>query len=293
MKTKAIGNLFILAGILFSGLILLPGCTSKKNLWGDTRKGLILSYRMPESQPLRYISTGDALQKVEVMGQKFDVNLKSYQEYSIRAVQPASDHMTLQITIDTMYIYLKTPMKDFTPDMSDVIGRQFSIRLTSLGKELDFTQAEAITFNLGGETRNLAPEFQSFFPDLPGKPVKPGDSWNYADTIKEESGENWLHLCVNCTATLEGYETVNGHECAKVTVPFSGIVLGEGNMNGIGTKTTGEVSGTDQFYFDYKNGILVKIISDGTASTITKTSGAQEMTIPSTRKFIKEIWLAN
>lgn len=293
MKTRNIVSLLILAGITCSGLILLPGCASKKKLWGDTRKGLILSYRMPESQPLRYISTGDASQKVEVMGQKFDVNMKSYQEYSVQTEHPSANPMTLKITVDTMYIYLKTPMKDFTPDMTGVIGRQFPIRLTSLGKESDFSQAEAITFNLGGETRNLAPEFQSFFPDLPGKPVKPGDSWNYPDTIKEESGGNWLHLYVNCTATLEGYETVNGRECAKVMVPFSGIVLGEGNMNGIATKTSGEVSGTDHYYFDYKNGVLVKISSDGTASTMTKTSGAKEMTIPSTRKFIKEIWLAN
>ncbi len=164
--------------------------------------------------------------------------------------------------------------------------------MTALGKESDFAQAEAITFNLGGEIRNLGPEFQSAFPDFPGKPVKPGDSWNYSDTIREEAGGNRMHLYVSCTATLEGVETLNGIECAKVTVPFTGTVLGEGNMQGVSTETTGEISGTDTYYFDYKKGILVTVKSEGEASTTTKTSGAREMIIPSTRKFLKEMTLS-
>lgn len=291
MKTKETLKLLVPLGMMLATIFILAGCAPKKNIWGDKKNGLNLSYRMPESKTLRYVSTGDASQKMEMMGQKLEVTLTSYQEYSIKTENPDAQPMTLDISVDTMYIFLKTPGQDLTPDMENVIGQHFAIKLTSWGKESDFAQAAAITFNLGGETRNLAPEYQSFFPDLPRTPVKPGDSWSYSDTIREESGGNWLHLYVNCTATLEGYETIDGRDCIKVTVPFSGVVLGEGNSHGMIMKTTGEISGTDSYYFDYKQGVLVKIRSDGKAATETKTSGEREMTIPSTRKFVKEIWM--
>lgn len=293
MKTKKLLRVLFTTGMVLTAIFILKGCAPKKNVWGDTKKGLILSYRMPDSHSLRYVSTGDVTQNMEMMGQKFQVTLKSYQVYSIKTEKPGSQPMTLDITIDTMHLYLKTPMNEFSPDMGEVIGRSFAIKLTALGKESDFAQAEAITFNLGGETRNLGPEFQSIFPDFPKTPVKPGDSWSYPDTIREEAQGNWLHLYVSCTATLEGVETLNGIECAKVTVPFTGTVLGEGNMQGISTKTTGEISGTDTYYFDYKKGILVTVKSEGVVYTTTKTSGARELTIPATRKFLKEMTLSD
>ena len=291
MKTKKILRTMIPVGMVLTAIFILTGCASKKNIWGDTKKGIILTYRMPEAESLKYVTTGDVVQNMAVMGQKFDVTMKSYQVFSISTNDPGKDPITLGITIDTMYFNLKTPMNEFTPDMEQVIGQQFDIKLSKLGAESDFSQAEAITYDLGGETRNLGPELQTFFPNLPGKPVKPGDSWIYQDTVKEDSGGNWLHLFVSCTATLEGYEEYEGKECAKVTVTLHGTVLGGGMSRGVGTKTTGEISGTETYYFAYKEGVLIRFISEGTASTETKTSGEREMTIPATRDYVKKVWL--
>ena len=291
MKTRKFLPLLIPVGILLTTVFILAGCASKKNIWGSKEKGLILSYRFPESNSLKYIASGDMVQNMEMMGQKFEVTLKNYQVYSLKTDDPSSDPLTLDITVDTMYLKMKTPMNETTPGMEEVIGRNFAIKLTPIGKESDFSQAEEITFQLGGETRSLSAEFQGFFPDFPANPVKPGDSWSYQDTIKEESGGNWLHLYINCTATLEGYETLSGRECVRVTVHFSGTLLGEGITRQVEMKTTGDISGTDTYFFDYKEGILVKIRSEVTASSVTKTSGEREMTIPATREFAKEVVL--
>jgi len=293
MKTRKILRVLVPVGIVLTAIFILGGCASKKNIWGNTEKGLILSYRMPEVQSLKYVTQADVTQQMEVMGQKFEITMKSYQVYSINTDDQGKDQMTLGITIDTMFLDLKTPMKEFAPDMGSVIGQQFDIKFSKLGIESDFSQAEAITYDMAGETRNLGPEVQGFFPNFPDNPVKPGDSWTYQDTVREESEGNWLHIFSHCTATLAGYEEIAGKQCAKITIVQTGTILGEGNMQGLKTKSVGEVSGTETFYFAYKEGILVKLSSSGVAITETKTSGARELTIPSTREIVKEVWLKN
>jgi len=278
-------------GMVLTAIFILAGCASKKNIWGDPEKGLILSYRMSDSESIKYGVAGDVIQNMAVMGQEFEMTMKSYQVFSFSTKDPGQDPMTMNITIDTMYFYLKTPRNEFTPDMDQVIGQKFDIQFSTVGIESDFSQAEEITYELGGEPRNLGAELQGFFPNFPDKPVKPGDSWTYADTVKEESQGNWLHLFANNTATLTGYEIIDERECAKVEITLTGTILGEGMSRGVGTKTTGEFSGTDTYYFDYKEGLLVKLRAVGEATTETKTSGERKMTIPATREYVKEVWL--
>ena len=246
---------------------------------------------MPEAQPLKYGTTGDVIQKMDIMGQKLEMTMQSYQLFSIKASDPGQDPMTLDITIDTMYFYLKTPREEITPEMDGIIGQKFEIKFTPLGLETDFSQAEKITYELAGESRNMGAELQGFFPNFPDKPLKQGDTWAYSDTIKEESKDNWLHLIANNTATLEGFEVIEGKECVKITINLTGSVLGEGISRGVGTKTTGELLGTDTYYFDYKEGLLVKLRAVGEATTVTKTSGERKMTIPASREYVKEVWL--
>lgn len=75
-------------------------------------------------------------------------------------------------------------------------------------------------------------------------------------------------------------ETVNGLECVKITAAVTGTLEGEGEQMGMDLTFEGEIEGTDTWYFAYKEGIFVKMITDAfTEGTIT-TSGAQSMTIP-------------
>jgi hypothetical protein len=205
---------------------------------------------------------------------------------------PAEIPIHLSIYIDTMWVYLKTPMQEINGDMKEAIGKTIHMKLTSSGVESDFSEAESIGYFLGPEKRNLGSEFMGFFTNLPGTPVKPQESWSYPDTLSEKEGSNILTLCSENNATLEGYETINGKECARIRISYTGTIVGEVSMQGINTKTTG-VSGTDITWFAYKEGLLIKTLSAGTATTTTKTSGAREMTIPGTREYQKVIELVN
>ncbi|MCU0646243.1 MAG: hypothetical protein MUC94_18550 [bacterium] len=91
--------------------------------------------------------------------------------------------------------------------------------------------------------------FLTIFPDLPGKPVKIADSWTTNDTINVKEGGTEMRMTFVSVNTLQGFETVDGHECAKVTA---------------------------------KEGVFVKSISDGLSEGTVAVTGAQKMTIPMT-----------
>ncbi len=290
MKTKKI---LIPVGILMTAIFILAGCVSKKNIWGDTKKGLILSYRMPEGKAYTYKVTADVTQAMEINQQKLEVTLKSYQEYTFTNVSPDPDPLSLKVTIDTMSLNIKSPVNEITPDMQNVIGKSLEMKLSARGEESDYIGVKEITYAIGPETRNLGTEFQGLFPNLSDGPIQPGASWSFQDTIMEESGSNWLGIYASNIATLEGYETIGNRECARIIISITGTISGKGNTQGVITETAGEFTGTDKVYFDYKEGVLVKIASEGVAKSQTKTSGVREMIIPATREMRKEVKLVD
>ncbi|NQV01634.1 MAG: hypothetical protein HQ542_03240 [Bacteroidia bacterium] len=293
MKARKLLPLLIPVGMLLTAIFILSGCTSKKNIWGDTKTGLILSYRMAEGKSCNYQVTADVTQAMEINEQKLEVILKSYQEYTFATVSTNPDLLSLKVTIDTMSLYIKSPMNEMKPGMENVIGKSIEMKLSTRGEESDFDAAKEITYAIGPETRNLGTEFQGFFPNFPVQPVRPGDTWNYQDTIMEKSGGNWMGIYANNMATLAGYETLGNRDCAHIIVKAAGTLEGKGNTQGVDTETVGEFTGTDTIWFDYKTGVLMKVVSEGTATSQTKTSGVRQMIIPATREMRKSTELVN
>ncbi len=118
------------------------------------------------------------------------------------------------------------------------------------------------------------------FPDLAGKPVKIGDTWPSTDAITEKTSIGEVLLNFESVNTLEGFETVDGLECIKVTAKVTGTLDGKGEQMGVEMTFKGNIEGIETWYFAYKEGIFVKgTITAHSEATIT-TSGAQAMTIP-------------
>ncbi|MFC2102744.1 hypothetical protein ACFLS7_07090 [Bacteroidota bacterium] len=292
MKTNML-RVIIPAGIVLTAIFFLAGCASKKNTWGDTKKGLVLNYRMIEGTPYTYKVKSDVDQQMEINQQKLEVTMNSFQEYTFTNTSADPDPLSLKVTIDTMALFIKTPMNEMEPGMENVIGKSLVMDLSDHGYESNLEGAKEITYAIGPETRNLGSELQGFFPNLPSTPIQPGDTWSYQDTVMEESGENWLGIYANNTATLTGYESLGNRECAIITIANTGTIRGKGSTQGVGTETAGEFSGTDQIWFDYKAGVLVKTVSKGSAKTQTQTSGVRQMIIPATRDMTKSVTLAD
>jgi hypothetical protein len=261
---------------------LLAGCAAKTaDPWGDPETGLILQYRMTENQVVKYQTSAEQIQNMEVMGQSIDTQSSSESGFSIKSKGLQEGNLILGVTIDSMSINISSPQGELSPDMSTVVGKSFDMTLSPLGKELDVSGAEAIEYDMGAAgTRSIGSNFQAAFPDLAGKPVKIGDTWTSTDTITEKTDEVEVQINFESVNTLEGFETVDGFECIKVTANVTGTVEGKGEQMGLQLAIEGEVQGKGTWYFAYKEGIFVKDTTNIFTDATISTSGAQAMTIP-------------
>ncbi len=261
---------------------LLAGCAAKTaNPWGDPQTGLILQYRMTENQILKYQTSGEQTQNMEIMGQSIDTQSSSESGFSVKSKGLQEGNLLLGVTIDSMRINISSPQGELSPDMSTVLGKSFDMTLSPLGKELDVSGAESIRYDMGtAGTRSIGSNFQAVFPDLAGKPVKIGDTWTSTDTITEKTDELEVRISFESVNTLEGFETVDGLECVKVTADITGTLEGKGEQMGVQLAIQGEVQGTGTWYFAYKEGIFVKDSTSVSSDATITTSGVQALTIP-------------
>ncbi|UCE21060.1 MAG: hypothetical protein JSV46_02160 [Candidatus Aminicenantes bacterium] len=261
---------------------LLAGCAAKTaDPWGDPKTGLILQYRMTENQVLKYQTSGEQTQNMEIMGQSIETQSSSGIEFSVKSKGLQEGNLLLGVTIDSMNINISSPQGELSPDMSTVRGKGFDMTLSPLGKELDVSGAESIRYDMGAAgSRSIGSNFQAAFPDLAGKPVKIGDSWTSTDTIIEKTDELEVRISFESVNTLEGFETVDGLECVKVTADITGALEGKGEQMGLQLAITGEVQGKATWYFAYKEGIFVKDTTSFSSDSTITTSGAQALTIP-------------
>ena len=267
--------------LIILAISILTGCAARLPIWGDPQTGLILEYRMTEGQVLKYKLTIKQTQDIEIMGQQMKTETAGDIAFTAKSKGMKGSNHQLGITIDSMSINVNSPLGKITPDLSSVEGKSFDMIMSVLGKELDLAGAESIKYNLGqaGE-RDIASNFQAVFPDLAGKPVKVGDTWTSKNNITEKIGSGEIQIDLESINTLEGFETVDGLECAKITAQISGTLEGGGNQGGADLAFMGEIEGNETWHFAYKEGLFVKMITDAFTKGTVSVRGPQEMSIP-------------
>ena len=274
-------------------LFILAGCAAKAvKPWGDPQTGLILQYRMPENQVLKYQSSGEMTMDMEIMGQAMEIKADETLAFTIKPKGLKENNYLLQVTIDSMSASISTPQSELVPDTRSVPGKSFDMTLSPIGKELDVSGAESIQYEVEpGNISNLAPKFQAVFPDVAGRPVKVGDTWTTTAVITETSSRGEAVISIESLNTLEGFETVDGLECVRIKAEFTGTIEGKSEPEpGVQLESEGDFKGTETWYFAYKEGIYVKTLSSGT-SDMTATAAAQGITIPIKRVFKSELKL--
>ena len=272
-------QLLIAAAIIV--VALLAGCAVKKEIWGDPKSGLNLTYRMEENQTLKYQVSSEEIQKLDMMGQTMETTSKSGIQFSMQSKGLKENNLLLGITVDTMNINVSGGMAgNITPDLGAVIGKSFQMTLSPLGKEGGFSGNEELQYQLGPSgKRNIDSSFKSIFPDLADKPVKIGDNWTNTADVSEKAGNIDVHVITESVSILQGLETVNGWECVKIETKTTGTIDGSGEQMGNKFTFKGNVKGSSTWYFAYKKGIFVSMKSNtDTEGTVEVT--AMGMTIP-------------
>ena len=285
-------NMWLALAPLLIGLCCLTGCTSKTvNIWGDPDTGLILKYRFPEGQALTYESKSSLLQTLDIMGQIQEVEGNSSTTVSYDSKGQQDNNLKLKATLKAMDAYYASSQGEIIPDTSEAVGKSFDMVLSAYGRELELLGIEELKIDMGPDgSRDMSGDFQDSFPDLAENPVKMGDSWTSTVPViqKRSTGESTLNF-VN-TYTLEGFETIDGYECVKIKVDTQGTYDGTAEQQGMELITEGEISGSGTFYFAYKEGIFVKMTTEGTSEG-TITVSAQGLEIPQTQEIKQEVKL--
>ena len=277
-------NTLRIYGILILILSLLIGCASKKSLWGNPETGFVLQYRMAQGESWTFHSATTEMTSMEMMGQSMETETTIPLIYSIKG-KGVDDQKNLltEVTIDSMSWTTSSMQGDQEVDTKPVIGKSFGLTLSPIGKELEFKGTDEIPeIDLGqmGGKRKVKSLFRSALPDLPQDPVKIGDTWQSTEKLTEPQNNMDVTSNTETINTLEGYETIGNTECLKIKSKVTGTLDGSGNMMGNDMTFEGDIEGTSTWYFDYKKGSLIRIISDGIMEGTVAVSGQTNMTIP-------------
>ncbi len=274
------------------GLVLLAGCAGQKAVtedwWGSPEEGVVLRYRMPEGEALVYEVTNESDQHMGVMGETTDVSSSETLTFSLVPGAMKSHKQKLDITIEGLEFNIVSDQGTVSPPTDAVVGRGFTMSVSDLGVENGCEAAEELKYNVIKDARGLSTEFCSFFTDLPEGPVAIGDTWESTTNAEPTGGGSGVTLELTSNNTLVGFETVNGHECARVETEFTGTMGGTSTQGPATITIKGNMEGSGTWHFAYMEGFLVDEFSTGTSDGEVLVQGPQEMTIPTTREFTME-----
>ncbi|MDP2914832.1 MAG: hypothetical protein Q8O91_05210 [Candidatus Aminicenantes bacterium] len=238
-----------------------------------------LTYKFTEGTALSYKQTGTQLQDLDVMGQSMTTESNSSMDITLKSKGLKDGNHILGVTIDGMTSNVSSPQGNITPDMSGIIGKSFDLVFSPLGKEVDVSGASVFTIDTGQSgRRDLSSDFQGLFPDLPDHPVKVGDKWPSEDAIVQKSDAGEIHINFKNEHTLDGFETIDGRECARVKTVLKGTISGALNQGGAALAMDAKLEGTETWYFAVKEGVFVKSEMKATMGGVI-TADAMNMTI--------------
>jgi hypothetical protein len=218
-----------------------------------------LAYKLAPDATLAYKQSGSQTQDMDMMGQTMSTVSTSSMDLTLKGKGPKDGNLLIGVTIDAMTLNVQSPQGDITPDLSGVLGKSFDLVLSPLGKELDVSGAAAFTVDMGqAGRRDLTSNFQGFFPDLPDHPVKVGDTWPSEDNIVQKSDAGDVHISLKNENTFDGFETIDGRECARVKAAIKGTLSGALNQGGVSVALDAKLEGTQTWHFAVKDGVFVK-----------------------------------
>jgi hypothetical protein len=249
MKTQLIKN-FMVTGliIILSGMILQVYSQSIK-----------LQYKYPSARTIKYVTDTKIVQDMDVNGQSMLVNISHFSGYEIKAAGNVDQNIKLEIKIDSIAQNVESPQGTTGGTITDVMGKNFNILITPAGKVVDLSDASKIVYTIEGSGEvSLSTEFLNYFPSLPDKEIKPGDTWVSNDTIDTKTDSNTILMPMESNFKFEGIENIDGVDCAKLTATLTGSRKMTTKAQGMEIHTSGPFTGTETLVFAIKEGYFVK-----------------------------------
>jgi len=278
---------FSVLTLVLVGAIFLISCGSGSSMRsGNIETGMVLQYHIPQDNPLTYDMGTKVAQSVDAMGQTFETNINTDYQFQVVSTRNDRNNQELQITINSINLSVESPQGSMNPDVSALSGKQFMMSLAPNGKEQVISDMNDLAVNIGeGQNQNLSSDFGSLFPDFSAEQVMLGDTWSTVDSMNLNTGGANLDMVYQKQHTIEGREMMNGYDCIRVVSEVTGTMQGTGSQGGFDMDITGDITGTDTWYFAYQEGILVQSVSDYDTDAEISVQG---MSMPMTSNTVAE-----
>lgn len=280
-------------GIFWSLFLIAPGFAQKKaSVWGDAKRGIILSYRPCRGDLYVYERTLEGAMTMERMGQTFETTNTSKFVYQLETDQ-VDTLINFVLTVDTIGYSFEGPQGTQSMEFGDIKGKKVRASMTSLGESKEVVPIDSLpTPKMGGQAMEgdakgwlSAPFFK-----LPDKALKIGDTWTEAkldtttrtDTTRQ-STQTYIKDSQS-SYTVLGEETKMGLTCLHIQVATKYSSQSHGKMRDSEISAEGDGETKSQVWFAYQEGILVEYLTSDFYEGTTAFSGQMNMTSPNSRE---------
>jgi len=217
-----------------------------------------IAYKYSADKPVSYLYTSTMVQLMDMQGQTMQTDITAAFGCSVKHAGLQDSDLVLEITVDTLGQRTDSPMGGGGGPVSDIKGKNFKIVIAPTGKIVDLSGAEAVVFNIEGSGEShLAQSLYDFFPLLPEKPVKPGDTWNSTDSSTLKTALMTQTILSNTINKLEGIETIDGVECAKIVKEGTGTFIMSLQSQGMDINIRGPFTRTSDCMVSVQEGCLI------------------------------------
>ncbi len=292
-KRKA--RLCVLCGLLVVAVVLL-GCSSQKALWGNEKNGFVLTYRMMPGESVSYSSNGTEKTSLKIMGSDYGSTTNFVNSFTLAAKESGNENVNTTVTINELVLDSQSPQGNNSIDTSPVLGKNFELIFSPLGRELEYIGIEDLKIDMGpqsGGVQDVLNYYRSLLPDLPDRPMKIGESWVAEEEFSGPAGNLDVTVKSKNTHTLQGMENVDGLECLKISTAVHSDITGTGVQDGNDLDFIGTAEATGTWYFAYKKGMFVKSESTSEMEGNIDVSGSVEFSIPITQTTTSTVGMVN
>jgi hypothetical protein len=271
MKNLKVRNLFRMASVLVLSGICSALYSQKKSDGATVKEGVKLEYKYQAGKSFKYLSDTKIVQDLDANGQSMQVNISTILACQAKGSGKVGENLKLEIKIDSMTNAVESPQGNMGGPVAELKGKTFNMILTPGGKAADLSEAATVVYNTGNGQRDMAESFRNFFPSLPSGAVKPGDTWIVNDTVNIKRQSDTTYMPQKLSYKFDGFENVEGIECAKVSAEISGDRKMSTQSGGMTINIKGPFTGTLEMLIAVKDGYLVK------ETITTKMTGTLEM----------------
>lgn len=234
-----------------------------------------MEYKYSPDKPISYLNSGTMALIMDIQGQTMEIDIASAFGCTVKSAGKQDKNLKLEIIIDTIGQTTNSPMGGSGGAVQGVKGKSCSIIIAPGGKIVDLSGAAGLVYSIEGSGEsNLTQSLSDFFQVLPDKPVTTGDTWSMADSVEVKSSSMTMKTIDNSVNKMEGFETVNGIKCAKISSQHSGIMTMNVQNQGTESRIKGPYTGTSECFFALNEGYFIRL------SSATKVTGNMEITSP-------------